>query len=170
MNWEAIGAVGEILSALGVLVTLGYVGFQIRQNTQAMKASALVSVHGIHVLGDGNQRYITLLNKSQRKEALTPEERAHMVERFLTIMREFERIWYQQQMGLLSQDQFDQNIDLVRWALSLPEPRRMWVYLAPSFDPDFCAAVESAVLAEGAPIGAMTKAFAALDPDWADQT
>ena len=41
MNWEAIGAVGEILSALGVLVTLGYVGFQIRQNTAQLSQNAL---------------------------------------------------------------------------------------------------------------------------------
>ena len=33
MNWEAIGAVGEILGALAVVVSLGYVAIQIRQNT-----------------------------------------------------------------------------------------------------------------------------------------
>ncbi len=32
MNWEAIGAVGEILSAMGVVVTLGYLAVQIRQS------------------------------------------------------------------------------------------------------------------------------------------
>ncbi len=30
MNWEAIGAVGEVLGAIGVIVTLGYLAVQIR--------------------------------------------------------------------------------------------------------------------------------------------
>lgn len=37
MNWEAIGAVGEVLGALGVVVTLGYLAVQIRQNTVSME-------------------------------------------------------------------------------------------------------------------------------------
>ena len=169
MNWDAIGAVGEILAALGVLITLAYLAVQIRQNTHAMKASALISVHGIQVLGEANERYIGLLMKSQRKEELTREERIHMVERFLTIMREFERIWYQQRMGLLSRDQFDQHLDLFRWALSAPEARRMWTHLAPTFDPEFCAVLDSEVLSEEAPVSSMVRASFALDPERTDR-
>ncbi len=40
MNWEAIGAIGELLGAVGVIATLGYLAFQIRQNTRQMQASA----------------------------------------------------------------------------------------------------------------------------------
>ncbi len=40
MNWEAIGAVGELVGAAGVIATLGYLAFQIRQNTRQMQASA----------------------------------------------------------------------------------------------------------------------------------
>ena len=37
MNWDAIGTVGEILGALAVVLSLGYVAVQIRQNTEATK-------------------------------------------------------------------------------------------------------------------------------------
>ena len=33
MNWEAIGAIGELIGAVGVILALGYLAFQIRQNT-----------------------------------------------------------------------------------------------------------------------------------------
>ena len=33
MDWEAIGAIGEVLGAAGVLATLVYLATQIRQNT-----------------------------------------------------------------------------------------------------------------------------------------
>ena len=40
MNWEAIGAIGEVLGAVGVVVTLAYLAFQIRQNTQGLRLAA----------------------------------------------------------------------------------------------------------------------------------
>jgi hypothetical protein len=39
MNWEALGAIGEIVGAAGVIVTLGYLAVQIRQNTTVVSTS-----------------------------------------------------------------------------------------------------------------------------------
>ena len=39
LNWEAIGAVGELLGATAVFATLVYLATQIRQNTKMMKAT-----------------------------------------------------------------------------------------------------------------------------------
>ena len=39
MNWEAIGAIGEIIGALAVVVTLVILTIQMRQSTNAMKES-----------------------------------------------------------------------------------------------------------------------------------
>ncbi len=44
MNWDAIGAVGEILGAAGVLGSLVYLGIQIRDNTRSLQAANLQSV------------------------------------------------------------------------------------------------------------------------------
>ncbi|MEZ5572271.1 MAG: hypothetical protein R3E64_09620 [Halioglobus sp.] len=40
MNWEAIGAMGEIVGALAVFLTLVYLAIQIRQNTNATRAAS----------------------------------------------------------------------------------------------------------------------------------
>ena len=40
MNWEAIGAIAEVLGAVAVLVTLVYLAVQIRQNTRQIGASS----------------------------------------------------------------------------------------------------------------------------------
>ena len=37
MNWEAIGAVCELLGAIGVIITLIYLAVQVRQNTEQMR-------------------------------------------------------------------------------------------------------------------------------------
>ena len=38
MNWEAIGAIGEVVGAAGVIATLIYLAAQIRQNAAATRA------------------------------------------------------------------------------------------------------------------------------------
>ena len=38
MNWEALGAIGEVLGAVGVIVTLVYLALQVRQNTRHVRA------------------------------------------------------------------------------------------------------------------------------------
>jgi hypothetical protein len=40
MNWEMVGAIGEILGAVGVIVTLAYLAIQLRANTLAMRQAA----------------------------------------------------------------------------------------------------------------------------------
>ena len=44
MNWEAIGAIGEMIGAVGVILTLGYLAFQIRQNTQQLAQNERTSI------------------------------------------------------------------------------------------------------------------------------
>lgn len=165
MNWDAIAAVGETLGALAVLITVGYLAVQMRQNTQAMKTSALRSAQDVVLLTEKNERYIAHLMKAQRNEKLTPEERAHMVERFLTIMRTFERIWQEHKLGSVTQQQFEQHLDLLRWAMSIPETRLMWAYMAQTFDIGFRSVVDDEVLADRAPTSSLVKAFLALDTE-----
>jgi hypothetical protein len=38
VNWDAIGAVAEVIGALAVLITLIYLALQIRQNTRAINS------------------------------------------------------------------------------------------------------------------------------------
>lgn len=43
MNWEAISAIGDIVGALAVFITLVYLALQTRQNTKAIHSSAFDS-------------------------------------------------------------------------------------------------------------------------------
>ena len=44
MNWEAIGAVGEVVGAVAVVVTLIYLTVQLRQNTQSAQNASWQSI------------------------------------------------------------------------------------------------------------------------------
>ena len=40
MNWDAIGAIAELLGAVGVIASLVYLASQIRQNSKLLRSSA----------------------------------------------------------------------------------------------------------------------------------
>lgn len=40
MNWEAVGAIGEVVGAIAVVATLGYFGFQIRAEARRARIEA----------------------------------------------------------------------------------------------------------------------------------
>ena len=40
MNWEAIGAVGELVGGLAVVLSLGYVAYQVRQSSRQIALSS----------------------------------------------------------------------------------------------------------------------------------
>ena len=45
MNWEAVGAISEVIAAIAVVVTLAYLALQIRQSTRTTKAAAVSASH-----------------------------------------------------------------------------------------------------------------------------
>lgn len=45
MNWEAVGAVGEVVGAAAVVLSLLYVGSQIRQNTRTSRDEAIREIY-----------------------------------------------------------------------------------------------------------------------------
>jgi len=51
MDWNAIGAIGEAVSAVAVLITLVYLSVQLRQNTRALRSSAWQAIQ------DSEQRF-----------------------------------------------------------------------------------------------------------------
>ncbi|MFK7899093.1 MAG: hypothetical protein AB8G23_24930 [Myxococcota bacterium] len=45
MNWDAIGAVGEVIGAVAVVVTIAYLGRQIREKSNQVKVSSRISLN-----------------------------------------------------------------------------------------------------------------------------
>ena len=64
MNWDAIGAIGEIVGAIAVFVTLVYLALQIRQNTIQSRASS----H--HAISDSLNQINILFGQSTEVSAL----------------------------------------------------------------------------------------------------
>ncbi len=77
MNWEAIGAVGEILGAIAVFASLFYLAIQIRGNTRQAKAAMVQSISAELAKGTDassqNPEFAALMLK-----AISGEELSHV--------------------------------------------------------------------------------------------
>ena len=59
MNWDAIGAIGEIVGAIAVIVTIGYLALQMRRNTRSVRSAAAQQI--LEGLAEFNQFLSRLL-------------------------------------------------------------------------------------------------------------
>lgn len=105
VNWEALGAIGEIVGALGVIATLAYLTIQIRTNSTAIQTSTylgVVSSPQIRLAMASDPKLSELFRIGMAEpERLTDEERFQFRQLILHQCRHFENIHYQFESGFV---------------------------------------------------------------------
>ena len=106
MNWEAIGAISELVGAAGVIASLIYVGVQVRQNTRSMRAATYDSL--VRSNGDFLALIIqdaTLAASFEIAVASWAEveevQRPRVMYLLTQLFRHWENAFFQQQQGTL---------------------------------------------------------------------
>ena len=145
MNWEAIGAIGEILGAAGVIVTLGYLAFQIRQNNrhlahEAQRARAQAIRENVSAMRD----YADIFIKDLHGETLTETESFRM-----------DRLWFQtlwsHQISFLQLPRHQVSpgsAPFREYFETMPSIRIAWERNRHSLDPNFVRYMEENVVNE----------------------
>lgn len=110
MNWEALSAIGEIVGAFAVVLTLGYLAVQIRGAQRTAKANVrqgaaeiLISTLSLQV---NNEVLARAKAKRDASEDLSNEE-ASQLRLYGTIWwRTYENLYYQSKIGLLEEGEW----------------------------------------------------------------
>ena len=119
MNWEAVGAIAELLGAIAVFLTLAYLALQVRQNANALRhqndfsaaqimqarTDTLINVSTTMLSNEQNLFVISNLGpKLASRKDINPadQQRANQV---LNVFRSmFENIFEQRQRGFVTQE------------------------------------------------------------------
>ena len=106
MNWDAIGAVGEVLGATLVGATLIYLAFQLRQNTKALTSSTFQSVSSLmgetmEFLARDPTISALLVQAQDGLGELTVEERARFGFVMTMAVRRIETVFVQRSLGFI---------------------------------------------------------------------
>ena len=104
MNWDAMGALGEIVGALAVVLSLVYLAVQVRENTRALRRAA--TGEAVAAVREWSHRLIDnpSINQLFRKglegmENLSADERARFVALLFNFFKTFEHLHYQYAEG-----------------------------------------------------------------------
>ena len=142
MNWNAIGAIAELVGAAGVVVTLLYLAVQVRQNTKALRAATFQSIIGFatgfaeRVAGSGE--FATIFETGMADlEALNETERLRFHFQLIALLRRFENIHYQSRMGLIDDEQWEGLRASLHSIMLRPGSRAWWKVNAQLFNPSF---------------------------------
>ena len=106
MNWDAIGAIGEVLGAILVGATLVYLAVQLRQNTSALTSSTFQTLSSSMASNmeffAGDPAISALLLKAQGGlGSLTAEERARFGFVMVMAFRRIETVFVQRSLGFI---------------------------------------------------------------------
>jgi hypothetical protein len=110
MNWEAIGAIGEIIGALAVVLSLIYLATQIKHSSKVAQSSTRHEVTKSVMIGGQmlaeNDQLAFLMQKMNSGENLEPHERLRLNALAYTTTRNWENIHYQYLNGMLTENEW----------------------------------------------------------------
>ena len=154
MNWEAIGAVGEILSAIAVFITLVYLAVQIRQNTRQLRANE-TALHrnemnalmqnwsDLRRLEMSDSSLAELLARAKTDfESLNDADRIRWRARFIEILWINHHLWQRVQDGILGPEQWEKGREIILANLRAPGGIAEWRARRSAFDGRFAAEID----------------------------
>lgn len=147
MTLQDLGNLGELVGAIGVIVSLVYLAIQIRQNTRSVRAASFQeAVRDIIAITD-TLAMDPELSRIYWKgladfESLDADERRRFSSYFVSMFRRLENIVYQTRHGALEAGSW---VGVRMTAMSLfarPGTRTWWAQAEEFFSEDFRAYVE----------------------------
>ena len=142
MNWDAVGAIGEIVGAVMVLVTLIYLSIQIRNNTREVKTENVHRVtdsfNQLNLLVASDERLAELWHRGMANyDDLSDTEKASFGFMQLAAFRIYDSLYYQIQRDTGDVRQWDGELNTIRWFFSSRGARDWWNQQQFAFSPDF---------------------------------
>ena len=121
VNWEAIGAIGEIVGAIAVVLTLFYLAAQIRHSSKLARNTAMQEVaHAsleVPLMLAGDKSLGDALSRYDLSEEVSAGELTRLAAFTYASNRHFENIYYQYREGMLEEDHwkgFRNNLKALR--------------------------------------------------------
>jgi hypothetical protein len=147
MNWDAIGAVGEIIGALAVVASLVYLAIQIRSQNRETR---MLAVHetstafreSIGVFSDPAKAEIYIRGNADF-ESLTDTEKFVLIAGMQGILRVWEEAYHQHQAGRLPNQIWDVMSKQYAAVISGQSLANVWELRKDFFDPNFREFVDS---------------------------
>ncbi len=147
MNWEAFGAIGEVIGATAVVVSLIYVSLQVRAGLRGLQTTTRDSVFkslidwNLTVMGDPRLAWI-FQSGSKDFDSLSGEERARYTHLMYGFYKIFENIYLHHVEGIVPSEIWEPNKKMLTVYATQPGGRMYWEARRGAYDPRFIEVLE----------------------------
>ncbi len=153
MNWEAIGAVGEIVGAIAVIATLIYLAIQVKDSVRASRSAAVTDATTAmqafyHELGSNPQVSGLFLTGMTDPNSLSDEAQFQFLMLVHSGFLGFQRSFFLTQEGTLDVELRDSIGTAVRATNQLPGMHMYWRQRKSYFQPEFVRWIEDLLARE----------------------
>jgi hypothetical protein len=109
IDWNAVGAIGELIGALGVMITVVYLALQVRGNTRSVRGSVYDSLatsleHLNRPLVENADLARALAAVTENWSAASEDDRFRVVHFYSAAFKLFENVYYQWRQGLIEDE------------------------------------------------------------------
>ena len=135
MSIQDLGAIGEFIGSIGVIVTLIYLAIQIRSNTSATKASA--SFEATHSWADFNEQlsfqsdevldvFVGVFSETYDMNNLSETQYLRLIFFLRAMFQKLEGQYYLFKHGLVEGDLWEQRSSICKGVIQLPHIASWW--------------------------------------------
>ena len=148
MNWDAAGAIGEIIGAVAVVISVGYLALQIRRQTDQARLAATREIADqlndvLNRIIEDNEVAEMYLKAAQSFDDLPNNERVRVTLLFQRMMRLAEQQHLHVEKGHIDPAFFDSmDRTYFEW-LTFPGVQEWWVGSKEFFEPGFRARIDA---------------------------
>ena len=148
MNWEAVGALAELLGAGGVIITLAILARQIQQNTRTVRASTGHAItkqsNEINLRLGLDPAAIDLLMRGARSHNdLEPQERARYTLLMRAVIGNYQDMYVQFRAGMCDDEMWEVMKLALGQSVSAPSFASFWERNRELFDSGFRSEVDA---------------------------
>ena len=154
MNWEAASAIGEIVGAAGVVGSLVFVGWQLLQNTDALRTSTsqshmeVYSSLSLHIV-ESRETATLYLRGLADLSSLDEVDRVRFIALMSAIFRYYETSYVQHTRGKLDQELWEDLEKQLRDMTAAPGIRSWWKIRRHWHSADFTSLIDSLIASDG---------------------
>ena len=131
MNWDALGAIGEIVGAIAVLLTLLYLALQVRQANATVRSATTSDHHNLMAtfrlkLAE-NPELTDLLHRGLSNRTGMSEQDTHRFDQLMSVlMHASEQAYEFEKMGVVDGHVWDDQKEALRWLADKPGFVEYW--------------------------------------------
>lgn len=150
MNWEAISTIAEVVGAVGVILTLGYLAYQVKENTGALSAQSRHTLSEFVLqIAQFRTEHADRYARLETAEELSAGDREFLYWGHMQFMLHAETYFHHIETGMMPQSHWEGYVRYLTGYVTSRAFQDFWDHAGPGFSRNFREWLNELMVKEG---------------------